>query len=82
MYQTISEKVAVAGIYNFGVFTPKKMQWNSRIYPIEQITLITETKDGGVASRIYSVVSKGNVYRLHFNRSTEIWILQEVWYEG
>ena len=82
MYQTIGEKVSVAGVYQQGKFSPRKILWGNRTYDIDQVTFISDEKDGGVAKRTYSIVARGNVYRLAFNRSTEIWTLMEVWYEG
>lgn len=82
MYQTIDEAVNVAGAYKNSRFQPVKFQWRSQIYPIQEITLISDVKDGGVRKRYYSVVAGGTVYRLCFNRETEQWLLEEVWYEG
>lgn len=82
MYQIISEHVAVAGVYDKSVFSPKKFLWHRKQYPIEQITFIADTKDAGVVLRMYSVVSQGNAYRIQFNRTTERWTLMEVWCEG
>ncbi|HZZ98771.1 MAG TPA: hypothetical protein VFG51_02455 [Candidatus Saccharimonadia bacterium] len=82
MYQTIHEKVAVAGVYNKTRFTPKKLKWKGRELEISKITFVNDFKDGGVRSRMYSVMAGGNLYRLNFNRETEIWTLEEMWYEG
>ncbi len=81
MYQTIDETVEVLGSYLKAGFKPLRFKWRSRVYPVEQVTLVTETKNAGVRGRIYSVVSKSNVYRLYFNRDLETWSLQEVWCE-
>ena len=48
MYQTISEPIEVAGVYTRSTFIPKKFRWKDRIYPIQEITLKSDTKDGGV----------------------------------
>jgi len=82
MYQTIGEEVSVAGAFAHSTFKPVKFQWQAKIYPVEEITLVNDIKDGGVRKRYYSVVSQGNLYRLCFNRETEQWLLEEVWYEG
>lgn len=82
MYEEVKEKISVAGIYDKAVFTPKKFKWKLRDYPIEQITLVSELRDGGVKKRMYSVMSAGNLYRLCFNRDSEAWILEAVWNEG
>ena len=81
MYQTIHETIAVAGVYEQHKFTPKKFKWRNRQYVIDQITLSSAIKDGGVQFRTYSVMSGGNLYRLMFNRDDEGWFLEEVWCE-
>lgn len=82
MYQTIDETIAVAGVYNQSSFVPKKFRWHQQTLKIDQITLISDTKDGGVRKRLYSVMSGGNVYRLEFNRDTEQWLLNQLWFDG
>ncbi len=82
MYQTIGEEISVAGAFKHSKFKPTKFQWRQAVYPVEEITLINDVKDGGVRKRYYSLVAKGNLYRLCFNRETEQWLLEEVWYEG
>jgi hypothetical protein len=81
MYQTIHETVRVAGVYDQGKFAPRKFQWKQKTYPIDQITLISNMKNGGVRQRFYSIMSNGNMYRLSFNRDDESWFLEEVWCE-
>lgn len=81
MYQTIDEVIVVAGVYKPGGFYPVKFQWRQRTYQIEKTTFITELKDGGVRQRMYSVLVKGTLYRLKFDRAAEQWWLQEVWCE-
>jgi hypothetical protein len=81
MYQTIHEQITVAGVYKSHTFTPRKFLWRKKPYLITEITLKADTKDGGVIKRLYSVVVKGNVYRLEFNRDNENWWLEEVWCE-
>lgn len=81
MYQTIGEKIEVAGVYTHATFVPKKFRWKQREFPIETITFITQVRDGSVQQRMYSILSKGNLYRLMFNRDTELWTLAEIWCE-
>ena len=81
MFQTIGEKVEVAGVYKSATFIPKKLKWGKRVLPIEKITLMSDIKDGGVRKRIYSILCGNELYRLLFNRETEIWILEELWTE-
>lgn len=80
-YQTIHEKIDVAGVYAKGRFTPKKFAWRGAVLPVENITLQADIRDGRAKLRQFSVVSKGTVYRLLFHRDTEVWFLEEVWCE-
>ena len=82
MFQSIKEKIAVLGVYDKGTFVPKKFKWHTREYKVEEITIASDIKDGGVRKRIYSVLSQGQLYRLSFNREGEIWSLEEIWHEG
>ncbi len=81
MFQTINERVDIIGSYSRGPFAPKKMRWRGKIYPIEQVTLISDIRDGDVKKRLYSWTSGKELYRLTFHRETEIWILEEIWVE-
>lgn len=81
MFQKIGERIAVAGVYKGSLFTPKKFSWKTRIFTIEKVTLISDTRDGMVRKRIYSVLSGKTLYRLLFNRETEHWTLEELWVE-
>lgn len=82
MYQRIDEKIAVAGVYQQQGFQPKRFKWKTRVYDVEQITLVNDAKDGGRKLRFYSVIVRGTAYRLCFDRDNEQWLLEEVWYEG
>lgn len=81
MFTPIHESISVAGVFTANGFAPKKFQWKQTTYPIEEITLISNVKNGGIRKRLYSVMSKGNLYRLEFNRENETWILEEIWME-
>ncbi|HYD35752.1 MAG TPA: hypothetical protein VD999_06810 [Vitreimonas sp.] len=81
MYQTIHEKIDVIGVYSHSTFKPVKFQWRDRVLKVEKITSIADIKDGGVKRRLYSVLVKGNLYRLLFHRDGEFWMLEEVWVE-
>ena len=88
MYQTIGERIEMMAVYGrpvpglVGKLKPLRFRWQGKVYPVERITLATDTKDGGIRKRLYSVVSRGNVYRLSFNRENEDWLLEEIWLEG
>ncbi|MEK7595105.1 MAG: hypothetical protein AAB443_00735 [Patescibacteria group bacterium] len=79
MYEEVNAKIKVAGVYENNLFWPRKFVWNGKLYEIEQITLTSELRDAGVKKRLYSVLSKGTVYRLLFNRDNETWFLRALW---
>lgn len=81
MYHTVDEAIDVVGSYSHGRFMPRKFRWGKRVLTIDQVTLQSDTKDGGVRKRLVSVVVGNEVYRLEFNRETEQWYLREVWVE-
>lgn len=81
MYQKIHEDIQMIGVYGSAKFTPKKFQWKNRVYLVSEITLIADTKDGGVKKRFFSLVSQGEVYRVVFDRENEKWWLEEKWIE-
>jgi len=81
MYQTINEDVSVLGVYQNSLFVPKKFKWKEKIFPVQEITLFNNVRDGSIKKRLYSIVSGGNVYRLEFNRESEKWHILEVWVE-
>lgn len=81
MYQTIHEQISVAGVYNQGKFSLRKFLWRQQEYTVDQVTLISNAKDGGVVLRYYSILSKHNVYRLLFNITKETWYIEEIWIE-
>lgn len=80
-YQTIHEKISVVGVYQHSHFTPKKFRWGQRVLRIDQITLQSDVKDGGIRQRFISVMVGQEVYRLCFNRETEEWWVEEIWIE-
>jgi hypothetical protein len=82
MYQTIHEQVRVAGIFNHSSFKPVWFEWSQRMLKIQDITLVSNYKQGLVKSKIYSVVAEGNVYRLTFDLVTLDWTLESVWIDG
>ena len=81
MYHTVNETIDVAGSYSHGKFAPRKFRWGKRVLIVDQITLQSDIKDGGVRKRLISVVVGNEVYRLEFNRENEQWYLREVWVE-
>lgn len=82
MYQTISEKIRVLGVFRNASFTPQKFNWNGKTYTIEKITGTHNLKDGGVFKRRYAAASGGNLYLLEYNRQEETWTLEQIWMEG
>ncbi|MEP7167689.1 MAG: hypothetical protein ABI758_06980 [Candidatus Woesebacteria bacterium] len=81
MFQRIDEKVEVAGVYKAATFVPKKIKWGKKVLLIEKVTLISDIRDGAIRKRMYSLLCGGELYRVVFNRDTEIWILEEIWTE-
>lgn len=81
MYQTINEDISVVGVYSKSHFIPKKFKWSNKVFPVKEITLYNDVRDGAVKKRLYSVLSGCNVYRLEFNRESEKWRILEVWCE-
>lgn len=71
----------VAGVYDKCAFFPKKFKWTHQEYPIDRITLIANVKDGSIKKRLYTVMSGPNLYRLEFNRETEKWTLEAIWFD-
>jgi len=82
MYQTIHESIKVAGIFNCSVFKPTWFEWRRQLLKIQQITLISDYKQGSVKSKIYSVMADGNLYRLLFDLNSCNWTLENVWIDG
>jgi hypothetical protein len=81
MYQIIHERIGVGGVYNQSKFIPRKFLWRSREYLIKEITFVSDFADGGIKKRQYSVIVNANCYRLIFDRTSEVWFLEEVWCE-
>ncbi|MBT3249326.1 MAG: hypothetical protein HN846_04620 [Candidatus Pacebacteria bacterium] len=79
MYEEINEDISVIGIYKKHHFSPKKFKWNNRVFPVDEVTLSNDVRDGMIKKRLYSVVASGNLYRLEFNRESEQWKILEVW---
>jgi hypothetical protein len=79
MYQTITEEIAVAGTYKHQHFLPRKFEWHNRPYPIEEICSTHDFRDGSVRKRRYSVMAKGTLYLIEFNRDQEKWSLEQIW---
>jgi hypothetical protein len=82
MYQTIGESISVAGVYTNGKFKPRKFQWRGGTFLIDSSCSVHDFRDGMVRKRRFSVMAKGNVYLLEFNRDTEAWKLEQVWVEN
>jgi len=81
MYETIDESISVLGVFRSGSFVPRKFLWRDCEYRVEQVTFVTDIRDGAENLRQYSVVAKGASYRLLFNRTHETWQLKELWCE-
>lgn len=82
MYQTIHEQIRVAGVFNCSSFKPVWFEWEQRMIKVQEITLVSNYKQGSVKCKIYSVVADDNVYRLAFDLNTLDWNLESVWIDG
>lgn len=49
---------------------------------IDDITLVSDFKEGGVKHKIYSVVVAGDVYRLVYDLRNQDWFVEAVWEDG
>lgn len=79
MYQRLHEVVIVAGVFHHSQFEPIWFDWQQQRHQVEETTLVTDVKDGGVSKQIYSVQTKDDLFRLEFNRDTDDWLLTAVW---
>lgn len=79
MYQKIHEEIKVAGVYKNHTFLPFKLLWQNRQLKIDEVTLVSDVKDGMVKKRFYSVTVGKDVLRILFNRETETWTIDEIW---
>ncbi len=79
MYQTIHETIRVAGIYQQAQFKPVWFDWQNRRYDVEQVTLISDFRQGKIERKIYSVKAAGDVYRLVHNLKNQSWFLEQIW---
>lgn len=78
----INESIDVVGSYsNKRPFRPTKFRWRDKVFSISQITLTSNTKDGEIRKRLYSVVANNTLYRLEFTLDSEHWLLLEIWNE-
>lgn len=61
---------------------PMRFLWRQAYYKIAATTLLSDIKEGQCQKRLYSVLVKGNCYRLLFDRDEETWFLEELWYDS
>jgi hypothetical protein len=81
MYQKIDQQIWVAGCYQHSHFKPLKFRWGKREIKINTINLTSDFRDGMIKKRYYSVTAGRDLFRLEFNRESEIWLLKEIWVE-
>ena len=79
MYQTIHEQIRVGGIFEKAEFKPVWFMWNKKHFKINEITLISDFKDGSIKKKIFSVLAKDNLYRLDYCPSEYSWFLEQIW---
>ncbi len=82
MYQRMHETIRVAGVFAASNFRPVWFDWQGRKMDIDDITLITDFKQGGIRHKIYSVVVTGDVYRLVYDLKNQDWFVEAVWEGG
>lgn len=80
MQEIIGEKVSVIMLYNRtnGMVMPQKMQWQGRVYNIEQLGYHHKVKMGKILVHIFSVLGNNLAFRLSFNTDTLHWTLEEI----
>lgn len=81
VYQIIGEKIAVAGTFTAGSFTPCRLRWGKRTLNIQTITMRFSERDGRYRNYLYSVVADGLVLRLRWQVADQQWWLAELWSE-
>ncbi len=79
MNQIINESIKVAGVFHHSIFKPVWFEWNNQQLKIDEITLISDYKQGSIKCKIYSILANGNLYRLHFDLNSHKWTVQSVW---
>ncbi len=81
MFTQINEPVEVQGTFSTRGFVPRRFRWRNQIRVVEEVTLAIDEKNGVTKHRFYSVRSGTSVYRLDFNRESDLWRLLEVYCE-
>ncbi len=81
MFTSIQETIQAAGVYKNDTFIPRYFMWNSKKIIIERITYCADYLEGEMRLRLYSVLQGKTLYRLIFNRTTEHWMISEVYCE-
>lgn len=79
MYQTIHERIKVGGIFYLAKFKPVWFVWRRQKFKVEEVTLISDFKDGAIKKKMYSVLAQGNLYRLDFCPEEFSWFLEQTW---
>jgi len=79
MHQIIHETITVAGIFQQASFKPVWFIWKQRRLKINDITLISDIKEGSVKKTVYSVQAQDNIYRLDYYFLTQDWFLESIW---
>lgn len=81
VFTPIYETIQTAGVYKKDTFVPRYFLWKSKKIAVESITYIADYSEGNMLLRSYSILSGGTLYRLVFNRTTEHWMISEIYYE-
>ncbi len=79
MYQTIHETIKVGGIFHQAQFKPLWFVWQEKRFDINEITLISDLKNGKVKKKLFSVLANDNLYRLDYCPADQTWFLEQIW---
>ena len=74
----IKEPINVCVFFKGNSIKPYTFFWNSRQIKIDKINLVHTSKDGSNVFYHFSVSSEGNFYRLRFDVTKMLWILEAV----
>lgn len=81
MYETIDETVRVVADFRNGKIIPLFFDWAKRRYPISENCLVYSRQKSDNFGHWFSVFAQGNTYLLHFNPSTSLWRLKQIYRE-
>ena len=80
MREIIGESVSVVSLYDHRRrrFTPKKLSWNGREYPLTREGFHHPVREGRRLYHIFSMSDGATSFRLKLDSETLIWTLEEI----